>query len=104
MLGNIFMKWVHDNRWTLPDSNRVAISKKGDSYNEFPASEGLANFDISDRKFVAVANAHPEKPTILQATDSKWWGWKDALELEGISVHFLCEKYVESKYAEKFGK
>ena len=102
-VGDIFMKWVHDNRWSLPDSDRVTISKDGDSYKQFPEHEGLVNFDISDRKFVAVANAHPEKPPILQATDCKWWGWKNALKDVGITVHFLCSEYVKTKYEEKFG-
>ena len=102
-MGDRFMKWVHDNRWSLPDSDRVAISKNGDSYDEFPAHEGLKDFDISDRKFVAVANAHADKPQILQATDSKWWGWKEALDDVGITVEFLCPDYIEAKYAEKIG-
>jgi hypothetical protein len=102
-IGNAFMKWVHDNRWSLPDSDRVVISKKEDSYDEFPVHDGLVNFDKSDRKFVAVANAHPAKQPILQSTDSKWWGWKDALKDVGITVHFLCPDYVETKYAEKIG-
>ncbi len=102
-LGDSFMKWVHDNRWSLPDSDRVTISKDGDSYKQFPKHEGLVNFDISDRKFVAVANAHSEKPPILQSTDCKWWGWKDALKDVGITVHFLCPEYVKTKYEEKIG-
>ncbi|MBU1172831.1 MAG: hypothetical protein KKD44_25005 [Proteobacteria bacterium] len=101
--GDRFMKWVHDNRWSLPDSNRVTISKDGDSYHQFPVHDDLKDFDTSDRKFVAVANEHPEKPMILQATDSKWWGWKDALSEVGIAVHFLCPEYVMAKYAEKMG-
>lgn len=100
-VGDRFIKWVHDNRWSLPDSDRVAISRNGDSYDQFPAHNGLKNFDRSDRKFVAVANAHPEKPPILQATDSKWWGWKDTLAKVGITVHFLCPEYVKAKYAKK---
>ena len=100
-VGDRFIKWVHDNRWSLPDSDRVAISRNGDSYDQFPAHDGLKNFDRSDRKFVAVANAHPEKPPILQATDSKWWGWKDTLAKVGITVHFLCPEYVKAKYAKK---
>jgi hypothetical protein len=100
-VGDSFMKWVHDNRWSLPDSNRVAITRKGDSYDQFPVHDRLNDFDVSDRKFVAVANAHPRKPTILQATDSKWWGWKDALADLGITVHFLCPEYAEAKHAEK---
>ena len=48
------------------------------------------NFDKSDQKFIAVAHAHPDKPVILQSSDSKWWGWKDALSEVGIDVQFLC--------------
>lgn len=100
-VGDRFIKWVHDNRWQLPASNRVTITKNGETYNEFPAHGDLHDFDVSDRKFVAVANAHPSRPPILQATDSKWWGWKDALSEVGISVYFLCQEYIEAKYAEK---
>ncbi len=100
-VGDGFMKWVHDNRWKFPDEDRVTITANGDNYDEFPRHDGLSNFDISDRKFVAVANAHSAKPPILQATDSKWWGWKDALAEVGITVCFLCPDYAASKYAQK---
>lgn len=102
-VGDRFMKWVHDNRWSLHSTQRVKVTKNGDSYNEFPAHDGLKNFDKSDRKFVAVANVHAAKPPILQATDSKWWGWKHALAEVGIAVHFLCPEYAEAKYADKMG-
>lgn len=102
-MGDRFMKWVHDNRFKLPDSQRVEITKKDESYNEFPTHDGLTNFDNSDRKFVAVSNAHPDKPTILQATDSKWWGWKDALGQCGITIQFMCADYIQTKYQEKMG-
>lgn len=102
-VGDRFMKWVHDNRWSLPDSHRVNITKNGESYDEFPIHDGLDDFDKSDRKFVAAANAHCEKPPILQATDSKWWGWKDALAEVGITVHFLCPEYAKVKHSEKMG-
>jgi len=100
-VGDGFMKWVHDNRWNLPASDRVPITRNGESYDEFPVHRGLANFDKADKKFVAVANVHPDRPPILQATDSKWWGWKDALAKVGISVQFLCPQYIEAKYREK---
>jgi hypothetical protein len=102
-VGDRFMKWVHDNRWKFPVADRVTITKIGESYDEFPDHDGLINFDRSDRKFVAVANAHYKKPPVLQATDSKWWGWKDALAEVGITVHFLCPDYTKAKYAEKTG-
>ena len=102
-MGDRFLKWVHDNRWTLPGPDRVNITRNGDSYDQFPQHEGLNAFDRSDRKFVAVANAHPAKPPILQATDSKWWGWKDALAEVGVTVHFVCPEYAQAKYAQKVG-
>jgi hypothetical protein len=68
---------------------------------QFPVHSGLTYFDNSDRKFIAVANAHPDKPPVLQATDSKWWGWKEALNDVGIIAHFLCPDYVQKKYEKK---
>lgn len=100
-VGDRFMKWAHDNRWGLPDCQRVKITKNGASYRAFPRCTGLDNFDSSDQKFIAVANAHPDKPPVLQATDSKWWGWKDALQNAGVRVHFICPEYVKNKYARK---
>ncbi|MDR2668643.1 MAG: hypothetical protein LBC14_01660 [Desulfovibrio sp.] len=100
-VGDRFMKWVNDNRWSLPESQRVRITKNNDSYDEFPAHAGLKDFDKSDRKFVAVANARADKPPILQAAGSKWWGWCGALAELGITVRFLCPEYVKAKYAEK---
>lgn len=107
-VGDRFMKWVFDNCWGFPEANRVKIIKteRGDSYEEFPDTTkhpGLKEFDRSDRKFVAVANAHYQKPPILQATDSKWWGWRNALAEAGITVLFLCQEYIETKYSEKIG-
>jgi hypothetical protein len=102
-IGDRFMKWVHDTRWTLPKADRVKITKHGNTYLEFPDHDCLAQFDNSDRKFISVSNAHPDKPPILQATDSKWWGWKDALSEVGITVYFLCPDYAKAKYMEKMG-
>lgn len=102
-IGYAFVKWVNDHQWNPSKVDRVQITQNGSSYEEFPAHHELNNFDPSDRKFVAVANAHSEKPPILQATDSKWWGWNDALAEVGITVHFLCREYIEAKYAEKIG-
>ncbi|MFH1117893.1 MAG: hypothetical protein V1792_28565 [Pseudomonadota bacterium] len=100
-VGDRFMKWVHDNRWKFPREDRVTITRNDTSYLEFPDHAGLTLFDNSDRKFVAVANAHRDKPPVLEATDSKWWGWKDELAQAGIIVRFLCAEYIESKFKEK---
>lgn len=103
-LGDRFMKWVHDHRHQLHDSQKVPITRNGESYDEFPDHPGLADFDKSDRKFVAVANAHNGNPEILQATDSKWWGWQHALNEAGVAVRFVCPEYAKTKYAEKMAK
>lgn len=100
-VGDRFMKWVHDHRWNADKVTQVRIVRNGDSYDEFPDHVGLKKFDPSDRKFVAVANAHPEKPPIVQATDSKWLGWEKALASVGITVHFICRDYVEDKHSKK---
>lgn len=100
-VGNIFMKWVHDHRHRLHASQRVRIAKKGNSYEEFPTHAELRKFDPDDMKFVAVANAHPGKPPILQASDSEWWRHKDALKKAGIKVNFLCPEYVKGKHQKK---
>ncbi len=104
-MGDRFMKWVHDNRWTLPSSSRVTITKNGDTYDQFPNHAGLVNFDRSDRKFVATSNGHSNKrkPPILQAVDFKWWGWKNALDQVGIKVIFMDPAYAEARYQEKHG-
>ncbi len=103
-VGDGFLKWVHDHRWSFPEEDRVVITKEGESYVEFPQHDGLALFDNSDRKFIAVSFAHPSKPHILQATDSKWWGWNSALNEVGINVKFLCPDYIQTKYLEKIGE
>ncbi len=103
-VGDHFLKWVHDNQWNLPDSDRVSITRNGETYDQFPTHDGLNKFDNSDRKFVATAYAHPVKPQILQATDSKWWGWKEPLAEVGIIVRFLCPEYVSIKFVEKMSK
>ena len=103
-LGDMFLKWLHYNQYTFPSIDQVPITKNGESYDEFPDHIDLVEFDISDRKFVAVANVHSDKPPILQATDSKWWGWKEGLEESGISVTFLCPDYIKAKFQEKMEK
>jgi hypothetical protein len=102
-VGDRFLKWVHDHRWGFPDEDRVKITKVGNTYEEFPKDDGLADFDFSDRKFVAVASAHPATPPIVEATDSKWWGWKDALAAAGVTVNFLCEEWIKQKFKDKMG-
>ncbi|MBI5446419.1 MAG: hypothetical protein HY900_35045, partial [Deltaproteobacteria bacterium] len=105
-VGDLFLKWVLTNQWNPDRCTMVSITPKADDpedFEEFPVHKGLTKFDRSDRKFVAVAAAHPAAPPILEATDSKWWGWKGALAECGIEVRFLCPAEIRQKYREKMG-
>ncbi len=94
-LGDAFLKWVEMN-WTNPQRcDRVSITPIGNlenEFQEFPTDSALEDFDPDDRKFVAVALTHPEKPPILQAVDTQWWDFRDALSRHGVRVEFLCEE------------
>jgi hypothetical protein len=104
-VGDSFTRWAHDHIGQTDLVNVVPINPSEDPpyFTEFPDHKGLEGFDISDRKFVAVANAHAVKPSILQATDSKWWGWKDHLAECGITVEFLCPDEIAESYHHKIG-
>lgn len=103
--GDMFMKWVHDNRFndSLCELRAIhCLEEPTQRFQEFPATPAaLASLDISDRKFVAVANAQSPRRPILQAVDYKWWGWKDDLALAGISVVFLDATHAEARYHAK---
>lgn len=73
-----------------------------ENFEELPEPTG-ARYDRSDRKFLAVAAAAAEHPPILQAFDSKWWGWQTALSEIGVTIHFLCEHEIATKHREKMG-
>jgi len=105
-VGDSFIRWVHDNIGRADLVQMVRITPVGSQlgFEEFPGHPGLATFDPSDRKFVAVAIAHRERPSILQALDSKWWGWKEPLLECGITVDFLCAEEVQASYRRKMGQ
>lgn len=92
-----FLMWILRNMLT----DRVALCSitktANNSYAEFPASPDLAKFDRSDRKFVALAKAHPEHPSIYNGSDTDWWIFKEPLAKEGIHIAFLCEEYMRAK-------
>lgn len=90
-LGDAFFKWVLTNQANSQRCQQVKITLTAEkSFEEFPEDESLANFDKSDRKFVAVALTHPEKPPILNAVDSDWKNFEIALNNIGITIIFLC--------------
>lgn len=105
--GDAFLKWVLTNEWNPDRVTHVPITPvdrgDGEDFSEFPVPADGTRFDPSDRKFLAVAAAHPEHPAVWQAFDSKWWGWREVLGRMGVTVHFLCPKEIAAKHAKKMG-
>lgn len=103
-VGDAFVRWVLHH---LDDAARCDLIhldphvQRG--FLSFPVDVDLNHFDDSDRKFVAVAHAHPERPPILQAADSKWLDWAPHLGEHGVQIRFLCCEDVQEFHVHKFG-
>lgn len=102
-VGNVFLKWLFRSEWNQERVEQVALTQhETGSFAEFPDPELEPRFDPPDRKFAAVAHAHPDKPPIWQAADSKWLDWWPALQAKGVRVEFLCPDDVCRFYHHKF--
>jgi hypothetical protein len=104
--GSAFVRWVLQNQWVEANVSRVDVTPRtgaATGFQELPPPIAGTTYDPSDEKFLAVAAAHPERPPVLQAFDSKWWGWQDSLKACGLTVHFLCPDEIKAKYQEKMG-
>jgi hypothetical protein len=93
-VGDLFVKWVHDYQYNSQRCDRVKITPiAGDDFAEFPQDPQLANFDRSDRKWVAISRVHPQNPPILNAVDSDWKNFESELNQHGITVDFVCPDF-----------
>lgn len=102
-VGTIFLKWILQRHANVRHVVQVSVNEYAkDRYAEFPVPSLEADFDPPDRRFPAVSNAHPAKPTILQAVDCKWLRWWPDLQAAGINVQFLCPDDVCRFYRNKF--
>jgi hypothetical protein len=97
--GGAFFKWLLVTQCNPKHSTMVNLTplKEDETrFAEFPPDTELeAAFDPSDRKFVAAAYVHPEKPPILESSDSKWLGWEESLRGHGIRLEVLCRGELE---------
>jgi hypothetical protein len=99
-LGDVFAKWVFDVRWSQRES---IVDTKPEGQHRYGVLEGDdADFDPSDRKFVAVAKV--ARATVHQATDTKWLDWSTALARHGVSVSWVHEASIRAAYQTKFGR
>lgn len=90
-VGDAFLKWVLTNRLNPARCQLIKITPThSGSFEEFPQDAALSGFDLSDRKFVAVALTHHEKPPIINAADSDWKNFETALATHGVKMEFLC--------------
>ena len=91
--GDVFFKWLVDNRHNRNLVLQIKLAPAGngqDEYAAFPSDQSLRNFDRSDRKFVALALSYQGDSEILNAVDSDWWIFRDALERCGLRIRHLC--------------
>lgn len=104
-VGDAFLKWLLQNQRNAARVHHVIVTETAqDMYAEFPDSALQPRFDASDRKFVAVAHAHPDKPSIWQAADCKWLDWWPNLRASGVEVDFMCPAETRAVYRKKFPK
>lgn len=94
-VGDAFFKWFLTNQANPKHCEYVQITptagQGGLTFTEFPNNDqALVGFDYSDRKFAAVALAHPEHPSVVNAVDTDWWHYKQALKTHGLKIEFLC--------------
>jgi len=101
--GNVFLKWLLRHTANPLRVHQVPLTEpRPDCFVEFPDPALEPRFDRPDRKFVAVACAHPERPPVWQAADCKWLDWWRPLADVGIRVDFLCPVDACRFYFKKF--
>ncbi|AJE23665.1 hypothetical protein [Azotobacter chroococcum] len=102
-VGDVFLKWLLRNVGKSKHVQQVRITELAENeFAEFPDAALQPRFDAPDRKFAAVANAHPHKPAIWQAADCKWLDWWRGLAAAGVQVKFLCPDDACRFYQGKF--
>ena len=94
-VGDIFFKWIHDNRHKNPDT-QIKLHKTETGYQEFPSAMESIGVDLSDKKFFSVSYAHRSKPPIYEAVDTKWWNWAEPAKQCGINIVFIDENYMRA--------
>ncbi len=96
--GDLFWAWLMRIQW-LPEKCKMVhitpLQGNGTEFEEFPDDAELSEFDPADRKFIAVAIAYTrdtqQTAPILQAVDTKWEGFIEALQRRGVKVEQICK-------------
>ncbi len=102
-LATMFSIWAHQHL-AMESQDFIHLDEIAQNeYKEYPDDDQLKAFDPPDRKYIALAYKHPEKPPIVEASDSKWWGIKEALKKYKIELVFIDEEYIKKKFEQKIG-
>lgn len=111
--GDLFVRWVIENQFNDTRVLGVPLTPRGGArkpsgepvdYAEFPQDAALRDFDLSDRKFVAVARGYrilePRKTAVIvEASDSDFRQAQAALKKAAVSLRFLCPGAIRRKGA-----
>ena len=94
--GDGFFKWLFENQVNPEHCRQVPLKcHKDRGFEEFPDDPDLSAFDQDDRKFVAVALASGTEPEVLNASDTDWWHYRQALQQHGVEIVFLCPELMQ---------
>ena len=89
-VGDQFFIHVINNQYVETRVKRAAVTPIDDerrSFEELPEN----NFDLSDRKFLAVAVS--AEAVVLNATDSDWGEQQELMDALGVEVEQLCPRH-----------
>lgn len=101
-LGDMFARYVHENRYRWDDAMRPDIKPGEPGTNTYGVLDGDHDeIDPSDRKFVAAAKV--AGVPVVQAADTKWLDWGAVLGRHGVSVEYAHEPSIRAAYRKKFG-
>jgi hypothetical protein len=95
-----FLIWLMQNQFQTAFCERVSITPLEDSFAQVPPKirekdAAGQRFDRKDHKWLAVAQASLNSPTILNATDTDWKNWFELLSQHGFLVRFLCQEWMD---------
>lgn len=101
-MGKIFFRWLYDYYSRIDNNDHIKLEKNDNGqYKDYPYYDDTKDFDESDKKYIALANAHSEKPPIIEATDGKWMGYESVFLRYDISIEFLDRNYAQRVYEKK---
>jgi hypothetical protein len=89
--GEMFLRWllIHWQQLVL-----IPITKRDDTYEEFPDDKRLNHFDPADRKWIATAISCQQygegQPDIVQSADYKWKPFVPILAEYDMQIDFIC--------------